>query len=509
MAPIDAEVEKLSDLTLEKFKNQNFDDIRTSCVSAGTKWTDPEFGPNDNSLGELLIKSWRKIYKKAHPTKEMEIEWKRVHEISSDARLFIQGYSEKDAEQGTLGDCWFVSSIASLALQHSLVKNVIPHPDQQELNGKNYCGVLLFRFHRFGKWIEVVVDDYLPTINNTLVLGRSNASHPNEFWASLVEKAYAKLDGSYEGIDEGSPADALSDLTGGMCERIFFTEVGRSRSERQTIYRQLKTALSRGAVVDLGVFKLAKKYESKGIYGGHAYSVLRCFDIPQDVTIPEKYMRELVKVRNPWGHEEWTGRWGDKDTIWTKIPQKIKRALDYENKNDGEYWMEFDDLVDIFTMMTICRIIKDDHSWHYEQIYSKWVQGSTAGGSFNLKNRDAYFTNPQFQFQIEHEHDETVLIVLEQPDTRSDQDKKNMSIAFDIFKVPEGNTKKVNYDTDSVTMEGKMFMYDRDSRQRCKRFELDVGTYVIIPSTEQPNVEGKFLLRILTENEAHVTELKD
>ena len=30
-----------------------------------------------------------------------------------------------------------------------------------------------------------------------------------------------------------------------------------------------------------------------------------------------------------------------------------------------------------------------------------------------------------------------------------------------------------------------------------------------IPSTEQPSVEGEFLLRIATENEAHVTELKD
>ena len=77
--------------------------------------------------------------------------------------------------------------------------------------------------------MEVVIDDKLPTRNGNLVFLKAGDS--NEFWSPLLEKAYAKLYGSYQALDGGLSIEAAVDFTGGVPEVLNLSNQSRKDAE--------------------------------------------------------------------------------------------------------------------------------------------------------------------------------------------------------------------------------------------------------------------------------------
>ena len=93
----------------------------------------------------------------------------------------------------------------------------------QELNAAG-CYALQFRINGVPK--VVVVDDHFPTKINkagdvALAFAKSSKGE-NEIWMLLVEKAYAKICGSYEAMEK----DISGPNEGEVCQTKDFTPTG-------------------------------------------------------------------------------------------------------------------------------------------------------------------------------------------------------------------------------------------------------------------------------------------
>lgn len=176
--------------------------IKRGCGKRGELWEDPEFPAVQTSV----------FY---HQTPPFSFQWKRPKELCA-RPVFVQNSSSQfDISPGRMGDRWLVSCLGVLYLSKGLFYRVVP-ADQSF--STDYHGVFRFRLWWSGQWVEVLVDDRLPTVNGRLAFIQT--LHSDQFWPALLEKAYAKLHGSYEALKYGTMMDGLSDLTGGIAESI-------------------------------------------------------------------------------------------------------------------------------------------------------------------------------------------------------------------------------------------------------------------------------------------------
>ena len=51
----------------------------------------------------------------------------------------------------------------------------------------------------------------------------------------------------------------------------------------------------------------------------------------------------LVKVRNPWGSEVYSGPWCDECAEWDDVSQEVKDSLSFTSANDGVFYISVED----------------------------------------------------------------------------------------------------------------------------------------------------------------------
>jgi calpain len=422
-----------------------------------------------------------------------KVVWKRPFEISEHAEFITNGATRNDIDQGKLGDCWFLAAVANLTLNQKLFSIVVP-TDQSF--SQNYAGIFHFRFWQYGRWIDIVIDDRLPTINNKLVYLRS--TDPNEFWPSLLEKAYAKLYGSYQNLEGGQICEALEDLCGGLSEFYSATQ--------PEVFEIMETSFKKSSFMGCSIVSSEKEgTRDDGLITTHAYSVTGV----ETIKTGDSEIR-LIRVRNPWGNSaEWNGSWSDNSESWNLVPKEVSDKLRVK-RYDGEFWMEVEDFKKCFTFLDICHLNpstfcyeNEDSNWYVSMFESSWIPNVTAGGGY--KYQETFANNPQYLVTVKGNNTPCTLVIGLMQKNRRLIGGNDLPLEINIFKV----------ETDPGHLLDKDFFKSREPvlhntevgvRQLTIRALLPPGRYCIIPSTGFPNKYASYLLRIYSSTKTNVVE---
>lgn len=140
-----------------------------------------------------------------------------------------------------------------------------------------------------------------------------------------------------------------------------------------------------------------------GLIDCHAYTLINCCEVTLDDGVTTE---RLCLIRNPWGRHEWNGKWSDSSPEWTE--SVIAQVPFYQNKNDGCFWICYDDYLEFFYITTICYYLDDyvDETVP-DQHPQAWQLGVKRGNCFGA-----------CRFDVEEDMNNTSNICIDQIDSR-------------------------------------------------------------------------------------------
>ncbi|XP_026710595.1 calpain-10 isoform X2 [Athene cunicularia] len=485
-------------------------------------YTDPTFPASDTSI----------FFDYCTPLAQFrgEISWLRPKDICSTPRLFSNNQQDVQVKQGILGDCWFLCACVALQKSKYLLNKVIP-PGQPSWTDASYQGCFTCRVWQFGHWVEVTIDDRLPCLGGKLCF--SQCQTEDLFWLPLLEKAYAKVHGSYEQLWAGQVADALVDLTGGIAERWTLKDPGRNMEKEKTamvlektVFRRLMN-LKEQCVISCSVLNSRKGASELGEF--HAFIVIDMLNV-SEVSGKEIF---LLRIRNPWGRRCWRGPWCEGGQGWNRLDPAVASEL-LSQIQEGEFWVDEEEFYREFDEITMGFPVNEEGQLqslytekvmcHSQNLFGSWVRGQSAGG---CRNNSSFPTNPKFWLRV-CEKSEVCIALLQKHRkysadwagriqnltrlaeenlslTEGTQGKNYQAVGLHVWKVEKKRFNLPKTLSAPPVVGTVCHSYDREVHVCC---DLSPGFYLVVPSTFLKDAVGNFLLRVFSTGRISLSELK-
>ncbi len=284
--------------------------------------------------------------------------------------------------QGRCCDAWVLNALGLLsscaAGQECLRRCVVS-------SARASAGIYTFRFWKEGRWAYVHVDDRVPCDASGAPMF-ARCVRGNEVWAPLIEKALAKLHGSYLNLEGGLVLEALRDLSGGVA------------LEFERGWDALEERLQAGLVVGARILAGPGERRADGLLCGWSYCVAA---LARPSTAAGEQVR-FVKLVDPWLRSRWKGRWHSADPSWARFPE-LKEALCADDEWPvNEYWLQWEDFEAAFAgPLLACAPLPAARGWARATFEGRFEPDSAvsgAGGSPN--NEQSWLRNPMLVVRV-------------------------------------------------------------------------------------------------------------
>ena len=327
--------------------------------------------------------------------KDGRYSWAKLSEIKDTSKLKVITPNAKnlseDVIQGELGDCYFLSTLSALAENPKNITNIVH-------NTKVSDGNFEATIYIHGEPVKVVIDDSFPVANATKIAFAGINEKTGNIWPMILEKIWAKCNKSYEDIIPGNSSDAFEFLTPAPFDHYFHTqEISNS------LFKIIQEASDKNQIILADITETKNTnldtLSKMGLITNHAYSIIGTAVLKK----PNGNEIQLIKMKNIWGTNEWIGDWSDKSLKWT---QEFKKAVGLQEKEDGVFWMSYDDYLQFYTTTHIAQI-HSDYNYNVIKMKNKEAQNickinieKKGSGYFmlNLKNTRIYHNlkNPNY-----------------------------------------------------------------------------------------------------------------
>ena len=327
--------------------------------------------------------------------KDGRYSWAKLSEIKDTSKLKVINPNAKnlseDVIQGELGDCYFLSTLSALAENPKNITNIV---NNTKVSDGNFEATIYIH----GEPVKVVIDDSFPVANATKIAFAGINEKTGNIWPMILEKIWAKCNKSYEDIIPGNSSDAFEFLTPAPFDHYFHTqEISNS------LFKIIQEASDKNQIILADITETKNTnldtLSKMGLITNHSYSIIGTAVLKK----PNGNEIQLIKMKNIWGTNEWIGDWSDKSLKWT---QEFKKAVGLQEKEDGVFWMSYDDYLQFYTTTHIAQI-HSDYNYNVIKMKNKEAQNickinieKKGSGYFmlNLKNTRIYHNlkNPNY-----------------------------------------------------------------------------------------------------------------